>query len=400
MITARPILVAVVLTIVAMAARPSVASQLGDEGASRILIANPSSALRAYLPGGGFTMESMERLEALDLSLMIVSPPPHVSASAAIDGLQREFPVAIIGLNDWFYPARDARLRHGYVAQARQILAAINWQSDAHGANAGIRVGVIDGSIDLAHPAIKGAAIVQRRFTSGKPPATDAAHGTAIAAMLVGRSNDRSLSGLLRGATLLHAGIFQDSRQGPKASSADFLRAMNWLVKSGVKVINASITSPSKNPVVLYAMSMLAHHDAMVIAAAGNGGPSGPPVYPAAIESVFAVTAVSMNGDVYRYANAGDYIDISAPGIDVPTTSSRITSGTSLAVPFVTAAVARTVQMCGMSPRAAQLRLQAYARDLGTRGWDSHFGWGMLQASGCDPEAKQLSSTGVPLPAD
>ena len=95
-------------------------------------------------------------------------------------------------------------------------------------------------------------------------------------------------------------------------------------------------------------MSMLSHEKVILVAAAGNRGPNGPPAYPAAIESAFAVTAVSLDGDAYEHANIGDYIDIAAPGIDLPTTSRRITSGTSLAVPFVTAAVARMVQMCGV----------------------------------------------------
>ena len=164
----------------------------------------------------------------------------------------------------------------------------------------------------------------------------------------------RPLAGLLRGATLFHAGIFQKGKRGPVASSADFLRAVDWLVRSDVTVINASVTSQTENAVVLYAMSMLSHEQVILVAAAGNRGPKGPPAYPAAIDSAFAVTAVSLDGDAYEHANIGDYIDIAAPGIDLPTTSRRITSGTSLAVPFVTAAVARMVQMCGVSPAEAE----------------------------------------------
>jgi len=253
-----------------------------------------------------------------------------------------------------------------------------------------MRIGVIDSSVDRAHPALQGAIIVGRSFTSGKAPTTDTAHGTAIAAMLVGQSDGAAIAGLLRGATLLHAGIFQKSKRGPVASSADFLRAVDWLVRSGVTVINASVTSPTENAVVLYAMSMLSHRDVLLVAAAGNRGPDGPPAYPAAIESAFAVTAVSLDGDAYEYANTGNYIDIAAPGIDLPTTSERITSGTSLAVPFVTAAVARMMRICGVAPIEAEQRLQANARDLGAPGRDSSFGWGMLQAPSCT--APQLSA--------
>jgi len=180
------------------------------------------------------------------------------------------------------------------------------------------------------------------------------------------------------------------------ASSADFLRAVDWLVQSGVTVINASVTSPTENAVVLYAMSMLSYEKVLLVAAAGNRGPNGPPAYPAAIKSAFAVTAVSLDGDAYRYANTGDYIDIAAPGIDLPTTSRRITSGTSLAVPFVTAAVARMMQMCGVTPVEAEGRLHAYARDLGAPGRDASFGWGLLQAPRC--AAPQLSAR-FPMPA-
>ena len=357
------------------------------------MIADPSPALQSYLIGHGFRVESLERLEALELSLMIAAPPRQVRAAAALDDLRAAFPSAILALDDSFRLAHDSRLRPGRIVQPRQVLDAIGWQSeDGIDPGAGMRIGMIDASLDPAHPALEHAAIVQRAFTSGKAPAAETAHGTAIAAMLVGESTGRSVAGLLRGATLFHAGIFQKSRQGSKASSSDFLRAIDWMLKSNVKVINASITSPTKNAVVLYAMSMLSHKKAVVVAAAGNGGPSGPPVYPAAIEAAIAVTAVSVDGDAYPYANTGDYIDIAAPGADLPTVSRGITSGTSLAVPFVTAAIARMVQVCDISTERAALSLQAHARDLGPRGWDTRFGWGLLQAPQCSPAATQLSA--------
>jgi subtilisin family serine protease len=386
-------LLAIVLAVAALAGQPADAGRIGDDGWDRILIADPAPALRSYLLGSGFRIESVERLEALNLSLMIASPPRHVQAAAALHELRAKFPAAILALDDPFYLAQDARFRHDSVTPARQALTAIGWQANDD-LGAGVRVGVIDSSLDPGHPALRDASVVQRSFTSGKEPTTDTAHGTAISAMLVGRSNDGSIAGLLQGATLFHASIFQRSRQAPKASSADFLRAINWMLKSGVRIINVSITSPSYNPVLLYAMSILSHEKAIVVAAAGNRGPDGPPAYPAAIESAFAVTAVSPDGDAYPLANTGDYVDIAAPGIDLPTVSRNITSGTSLAVPFVTAAVARTMKMCGVSPAEAEASLQANARDLGPRGWDSHFGWGLLQAPRC-VGATQLSAAGA-----
>jgi len=396
-IAAGRIALVLFLALAAFAAGPAAASRIaGDDRPDRILIANPSSALQAYLIAGGFTVESVERLEAISLSLMVVAPPRGIVAVDAVAALRADFPSAIVARDDPFYLAADARAGRGQVNDRQRVLTSIGWQAYGTSVGAGMRIGAIDSSVDLDHPALRGALITRRGFTSGKAPTTDMAHGTAIAAMLVGESDGTAIAGLLRGATLFHAGIFQKSKRGPVASSADFLRAVDWLVRSKVTVINASVTSPTENAVVLYAMSMLSHENVILVAAAGNRGPKGPPAYPAAIESAFAVTAVSLDGGAYEHANTGSYIDIAAPGIDLPTTSRRITSGTSLAVPFVTVAVARMVQMCGVTPAEAEERLQANARDLGAPGRDPSFGWGLLQAPRCT--APQLSAR-FPMPA-
>jgi subtilisin family serine protease len=389
-IAAGRIAFALFLALAALAAGPAAAGRIADDAwPDRILIAGPSPALEAHLRAHGFVLESVERLDALNFSLMVAAPPRGMAAADALRRLRLDFPAAIIARDDPFRLASDPRSGRGKFSDRQRVLKSIGWHAYGASVGAGMRIGVIDSSIDPAHPALQGALIVKRSFTSGKAPTTDTAHGTAIAAMLVGRPDGTAIVGLLRGATLFHAGIFQKGAQGSVASSADFLRAVDWLVRSGATVINASVTSETENPVVLYAMSMLSHADVILVAAAGNRGPNGPLAYPAAIDSVFAVTAVSADGGAYKHANTGDYIDIAAPGIDLPTTSRRITSGTSLAVPFVTAAVARMVQMCGVTPLEAEESLQANARDLGPIGRDSSFGWGLLQAPRC--AAPQLS---------
>jgi len=384
---------AVLVAVVWCACFPAAASRISEgDQSDRVLIADPSPILSSYLVHSGFVIETAERLDAIGLTLMTARSPRGVRAEISLRELKERFPTAVVALDDRLDLAHDARLGRGATAKPQQVLTAIDWQPDASEAAADIRVGVIDSSLDLAHPALQGATITQRTFTSRQSPTVERDHGTAIAAMLVGRSSADSVSGLLHGASLYYASIFRDGDHGPTASNADFLRAVDWLTRSGVSVINASVTSPSENAVVTYAIWLLARQKVILVAAAGNNGPSAPPVYPAAIPSVFAVTAVSVRGDGYRYANIGDYIDISAPGINLPTTSRKITSGTSLAVPFVTAAVARLVQTCGVSPLEAEVTLQANARDLGPRGWDSHFGWGLLQAPlSCGAGAAQIT---------
>ena len=120
-----------------------------------------------------------------------------------------------------------------------------------------------------------------------------------------------------------------------------------------------------------------------VIAAAGNGGSTATAVYPAAQPGVIAVTAVDSDLELYSEANEGKYIDFAAPGVDIwagnEKGAGKFVSGTSFSVPFVTAAIANIVESVG--PKEAYIQLQNTVKDLGDKGKDKQFGWGMLQLS-------------------
>jgi subtilisin family serine protease len=83
---------------------------------------------------------------------------------------------------------------------------------------------------------------------------------------------------------------------------------------------------------------------AIIVAAAGNGGASARPAYPAAYPGVIAVSATDGEDRLYTHANRGPYIAIAAPGVDILAPSLgqsyEVNSGTSLAAPHVTGVVA------------------------------------------------------------
>ena len=126
----------------------------------------------------------------------------------------------------------------------------------------------------------------------------------------------------------------------------------------------------------------------VLVAAAGNGGPSAPPVYPGGYASVIAVAAVDWRGRPYEMNNRGPYVQIAAPGVDVLSARAEggtaYWTGTSFAVPFVTAALARALAEGTVTDVAsARQHLAASARDLGPAGRDPVYGWGLLQAGPC-----------------
>ncbi|UTI41004.1 S8 family serine peptidase [Niallia sp. RD1] len=56
-----------------------------------------------------------------------------------------------------------------------------------------------------------------------------------------------------------------------------------------------------------------------MIAAAGNENTM-QPSYPAAFSKVLSVAAVSYTGQRAPFSNYGDYIDVAAPGVQIPST--------------------------------------------------------------------------------
>jgi subtilisin family serine protease len=118
------------------------------------------------------------------------------------------------------------------------------------------------------------------------------------------------------------------------------------------------------------------------------------------------VTAVDRNLAPYRYANRGDHIDLAAPGVDVwtaiPGRREGPQTGTSFAVPYVTAVVAVSLPDAGLAAgddaqaakRQALAQLQGHIRGLGSQGRDPTFGAGLVQApASCGPSPLAVAAT-------
>ena len=204
-------------------------------------------------------------------------------------------------------------------------------------------------------------------------------HGTAIASIIAGSGAD--YAGIAPNSEVFAAGVFeQDAERGEIASTVSLVRALDWLISSGVDVVNISLAGPP-NRLLESALKQAAASNVTVLAAAGNGGPVAEPMYPAAYASVVAVTAVDSEGQVFRLANRGDYLDIAAPGVALRHAKSgggyASSSGTSFAVPFAATAVARLRQL-QPGDNALELLCRT-AEDLGPPGRDSIYGFGLLR---------------------
>ena len=244
---------------------------------------------------------------------------------------------------------------------------------------------MIDASVDVNHEALKGQDVEFKSFhKKGRRPGP-ADHGTAVAGILVGKPG---WGGLLPGASLKAANMFEKNKTGRVVGNAlALLKAVNWLAGQRVHVINMSVAG-ADNEAIRVALKKAKGRRVVMIAAAGNWGREDRPAFPAAYKDVVAVTAVNKDRKIYGKANKGRYIDFAAPGVSVYTavpSGGRLQSGTSFAVPYISAIMAMSISKgTRKDPNALRKVVQESIVDLGSPGKDKTFGWGLVSSHlGC-----------------
>ncbi len=257
----------------------------------------------------------------------------------------------------------------------RRQLQLVKWSSALSACGRKLRIGMLDTGLYTSHAALLGRNISQRSFLPGGMKAADQNHGTAIATLLVGNPGVPGFGGLLPEAELYAGGVFRQNGKRTVSTAEWLALGLDWLVLQKVSVINLSLGGVY-NKLVELALSRVIGLDIKVVAAAGIDGKRGEPLYPAYMPGVVAVAAVDMDLKPGRKNPQGTYISFAAPGIDVwagdDKGGGRYYSGSSYAAPFVTAALAA-------SGPQGYADLARAARDLGDKGRDPVFGWGLVQ---------------------
>ena len=139
----------------------------------------------------------------------------------------------------------------------------------------------------------------------------------------------------------------------------------------------------------------------LLIAAAGNEDSYGV-LYPAAYDSVIAVSATDEGNIIAGFSSFGPEVELAAPGVDILSTYKyggyAIGSGTSMACPHVAGVAALLLAGPGGNVRNI---LQNTAYDLGDPGWDQWYGYGLVNAAAAvEASADTPPTVSINLPAD
>ncbi len=320
----------------------------------------------AALDHGGVVLLSRRDLPSLDLTLLTLRNAGGGTLPSLVDELRAAWPDAIVDFN------------HVYTTSA--LNADVPAGSSMPGAGAAdipedaLRVGIVDSSVQPEHVMLQRSRIVTADFAmhEGERPLT---HGTAVASLVASSSENR--------AVIYAAGVFfQQPGHAPGATTEGLVAALEWLVAADVPVINMSLSGPPNDLLEIVVRRTVAQGH-VVVAAVGNNGPKGDPMYPGAYDSVIGVTAVDRKNKVFRYANRGDHVDFAARGVNVRIADSnsgglRIESGTSMASPHVAVVVAQMLHSGDVALPAVRSWLIAGAEDLGRKGFDPVYGHGLV----------------------
>lgn len=206
----------------------------------------------------------------------------------------------------------------------------------------GIRVAIIDTGIAADHPAVKdnyrgGINILSPYFT----PQDYNGHGTHVAGIIAGRSNELGIIGVAPRTHIYAVKAF--NRRG-SATLSDLLSAINWCIENKMQIINMSFGMDKMSESLKQAIQVAHRRGIVMVAATGNQGLRSQIDYPARYPETIAVTAISKNGELSPFSNYGKGVDIAAPGDRIPSAwlndGRKEMSGTSMAVPHVTGAIA------------------------------------------------------------
>jgi serine protease len=294
---------------------------------------------------------------------------------------------------------------------------------------AGVVVAVLDTGVAYRttrdHIYVKAADLNRKRFVRGhdfvrgnSQPYDRNGHGTFITGTIAQATNNAlGVTGIAYKARIMPVRVLDFEGKGDVATIASGIR---FAVRQHAKIVNMSFEfdiglTASQIPDVISAIRYAHRKNVVLVAASGNAEDTRV-AYPALARNVIAVGATTEHGCLAEYSNTGQGLDLVAPGggADAAIQGNPACKpfeqsgrdifqftfagssfrrfglpfgyeGTSMAVPHVSGTIALMIGAGVLGPNpnpaAVEQRLEGTARDLGQPGYDTTYGYGLLDAT-------------------
>jgi type VII secretion-associated serine protease mycosin len=248
---------------------------------------------------------------------------------------------------------------------------------------AGATVAVVDTGvephIDLRRNLLPGTVVDPAGEGDGR---TDqVGHGTAMAGLIAahGRGSNLGALGVAPDAKILP---IADNVGGGQGTTDLTAAGIEWAIAHDADVINIS-GGGGPSPRLRAAIQAALDANIVVVAGVGNRPAALGVQFPAMYPGVLAVGATDENGQHADISVTGRGIVLSAPGVNIHSTSLggryQVATGTSDATAIVSGAAALVRSRFPDLPASEVVhRLTATATDKGAPGWDEEYGYGVL----------------------
>jgi len=231
-------------------------------------------------------------------------------------------------------------------------------------------------------------------------PNDDNGHGTHVTGTIAQTTNNNiGVAGIAFNCSIMPVKVLDEQGNGSATSFAD---GVHYAIDHGAKVINYSVGGPdsvTKYNAVKYAYD----HGVIIVAATGNENSSSI-LYPSAYDECIAVGAVRYDKARAPYSNYGTGIELMAPGGDTSVDQNSdgyvdgvlqqtfsggdptnfgywFWQGTSMATPHITGVIALMLSHGTSGTENIRDILHSTAEDLGNPGYDTEYGYGLVDAA-------------------
>ena len=248
----------------------------------------------------------------------------------------------------------------------------------------GVDVAILDTGIDYDHPDLVSniAGGINYAGSGWRDGLTNSRywndrywHGSYCAGIVAASDNNIGSVGVAPGANLWAVKVLGNDGSG---YVSDIVQGIEWCVANGIEIISMSLGG-GDSPTMKEACDNAYEAGVLLVAAAGNEY-GGPVIFPAAYDSVIAVSAIDSDNNLADFSSVGVEIELAAPGVSIFSTyiygGYATASGTSVACPHVAGVAALAWSGSNTDVRAT---LQLSASDIGLTTLQQ--GWGLVNAA-------------------
>ena len=353
----------------------------------------PPAAFDKILAGqGGRVIGKLD-----DLNVYLVSLPPTASEKAVAHALAQHPHIK--------FAEPDALIPVSYVPN--DTYYSSEWHLQTIGAptawnvatGSGVTVAILDSGIDASHADLAPQLVPGWNFYDNNSNTADVyGHGTKVAGVVAALGNNSmGVAGVAFNARLMPIRVTDTNGY---ASISALASGLTYAADHGARVANMSFAVQSYSSVISAAQYFM-NKGGVVMNSAGNYGTLDSTAPSNALVSVSATTS---SDTLASWSSYGPYVDVSAPGVSIWTTTMGggygAVSGTSFSSPL-TAGVAALVMSANPSLAPSQVVsvLESSAVDLGSTGYDNDFGYGRVSASNAVAAATKTSTADTQAPS-